>query len=269
VKTDVYLVHNHKTNAQIGHFKDYFRGVESLSEVIHLLAYEGLFLQVGNCFEPPLPQDHAFLGSHAAVLNWLIKYRLPEGRYVFVDHDCIVHASFIRNLSHAGPETENKLFVFPDREGRISSLTAPAFYCDTSVREHLTELCDIGWTSNIVRHDRGKLPDRGKLAPTATDFERKMAKSCFDDTLYNVVRYLLSRWPALVRRLGFFLWRDLDHMGHGGAMRLSAQDVELLRKFFRETFQPAFFACDKGSASYDRFFKALQESGLSPEFGAG
>jgi hypothetical protein len=67
----VYVVHNGKKTAQIDYFNRYFQDVETLSEVIHVLAYEGLFLQVENCFDFPHRPSQAFLASHPMILNWL------------------------------------------------------------------------------------------------------------------------------------------------------------------------------------------------------
>jgi hypothetical protein len=199
---------------------------------------------------------------------WLIKYKLPEGRYLFIDHDCLVHRDFVRNLSRVSKEMHDRWFVFPDHEGAYCSLTAPMFYCDTSVRSYLADLCDTGWVCNVVYVDRDKLVGGGRALYTSSEFERRIVKPSFDDTLYNVVRYLLSRWPELVNKFGLVLWRDLDHVGQGATRTLDRRQVALLRQLLAGPLKPAYFVGDKESATFSKFVDRLLESGLFQEFGS-
>src|SRR4051794_19253025 len=87
---DIHVVHNYKTTRQIDQFRaDCVRPARP-DAVHHVTAYEGLFEQVGNYADFERPREGTTLAGHHYVLNWLIKYHLPEGRYFFVDHDCVV-----------------------------------------------------------------------------------------------------------------------------------------------------------------------------------
>jgi hypothetical protein len=268
IDRDVHVVHNYKTTEQINYFKAHCRRPRRPDAVKHVVAYEGLFEQVENWADFTRDHVHWFLAGHNLILNWLIKYHLPEGSYFFVDHDCIARPGFVRALADDFSEIAGKLFVFPRHDRDPRSLTGPLFYCDTEVRRHLGGLCDIGWTKNVVRGEREKLRGGGEVYYTDAEVERAIARNNFDDTLHNVVRHLLARWPALVDRLAARRWRECDHVWHGATRHLTRGQVDLLRGLFATRFRPEYFGLDAGTGLYEEFLDRLRECGLAREFTA-
>jgi hypothetical protein len=268
IDRQIYVVHNAKTTEQIDHFKACCRSPVRSDAITHIVAYEGVFEQVVNYADFARDGVHHFLAGHSLVLNWLIKYRLAEGAYFFVDHDCIARPGFVRFLADQFCEIEGKLFVFPLHESEPRSLTAPLFYCDTDVRRHLGGLCDIGWSKNIVCGERDKLRDGGEVFYTKSEIERAICRQNFDDTLHNVVRYLLARSPGLVERLAVMPWRECDHVWHGATRRLFRLQVDLLKDLFATRFQPEYFSHDKDTELYASFLDRLGECGLGSDFAA-
>src|SRR5262249_13327409 len=148
------LIHNGKSRTMIDHFRSCAaRGPNAT--VTHITAYEGVFQQVENYADFPGSEFNRHLRHHGFVLNWLIKYRLPRGRHYFLDHDAIAVPPFVGWLSEIADTFADKLFVFPHHDWK--SLTAPMFSCDTSVRDWLSEFCDLGWTTGVVAYERARL----------------------------------------------------------------------------------------------------------------
>jgi hypothetical protein len=268
IDRDVHVVHNFKSTAQIDYFKAYCRRSKRLDAIRHIVAYEGVFEQVGNCADFTRERVHSFIAGHNLVLNWLIKYHLPEGRYFFIDHDCIARPGFVRALGDDFSKIEGKLFVFPRHEREPKSLTGPLFYCDTQVRDHLGGLCDIAWNKNIVRGERDKLRGGGEVFYTDAEVERAISRNNFDDTLHNVVRYLLARWPVLINRLAAMHWRECDHVWHGATRHLTRRQIEILKGLFEKRFRPEYFRLDDGTGLYECFLNRLRECGIAREFAA-
>src|SRR5262249_10075489 len=90
----------------------------------------------------------------------------------------------------------------------------------------------------------------------------------FDDTLHNVVRFLLSRWPGLVDRLALKRWEHLQHLSDPGPMPVDPRLVELVDRTIRDGFQAEYFRFDGHSVAYARFEKFLTKSGLLDRFQA-
>jgi hypothetical protein len=268
IDRDVYVVHNDKTTAQINHFKACCPHTSRPGAITHLIAYEDLFEQVDNYADFTRGWPHGVLAAHNLVLNWLIKYRLPEGRYFFVDHDCIARLGFVRALADRFQELEGKLFVFPRHDSDPRSLTAPLFYCDTEIRRYLGGLCDVGWTKNIVCGERDKLRGGGEAFYTSAEVERAISRNNFDDTLHNVIRYLLARWPGLVDRLAAVRFGECDHVWHGATRSLRRAQVEILKRLFDTRFCPEYFREDEGTDLFGNFLERLRESGIAHEFAA-
>jgi hypothetical protein len=266
IDRDVYVVHNYKSSAQIRHFQAHCRRARRPGAVRHVVAYEGVFEQVENYADFARGWVHGFIAGHSLVLNWLIKYHLPEGRYFFVDHDCIARPGFVRALAEDFPAIDGKLFVFPRHEQEPRSLTGPLFYCDTEIRRYLGGLCDVAWNKNIVCGEREKLRGGGEVFYTDAAVERAIARRHFDDTLHNVVRYLLARWPDLVDRLAVLRWRECAHAWHGATRHLKRAQVDLLKDLFTTRFRAEYFRLDEGTGLYEDFFERLRECGLAREF---
>jgi hypothetical protein len=235
--------------------------------VKHVLAYAGLFEQVDNWADFTRNDTHYVLAGHHYVLNWLIKYHLPVGKYFFVDHDCIARPGFVRALADERGAFAGKLFVFPHHDREPRSLTAPLFYCDTEVRPYLAGLCDLAWSKGVVVHERDKLRGGGESYYTDAEVERAVARKHFDDTLHHVIRYLLARWPSLVGRLATHRWRECDHAWHGATRQLTREQVELLKGLFATRFRPEYFRTEEGNGIYEGFLDRLRECGLAREFG--
>ncbi len=66
-------------------------------------------------------------------MNWLIKHRVSEGSYFFIDHDCMAKPGMLRELTNDIRQNERKPFVFPRHESDSRSLTAPLFHCEPEV----------------------------------------------------------------------------------------------------------------------------------------
>ena len=131
----VWVVHNFKTIRQIDAFRAHARTPARGVAVNHVLAYDGVFEQVVNYAEHERWDWHCAIARDGLVLNWLIKYRLPEGRYLFIDHDCLVRPGFSRALAGLGEELKDKVFVFPRYDSDPKSLTAPMFACDVTAAQ--------------------------------------------------------------------------------------------------------------------------------------
>jgi hypothetical protein len=264
----VWIVHNCKTTRQVDEFRVHARHPARGVTVNHLSAYEGVFEQVINYAEHDRSDLHHVIARHGLVLNWLIKYRLPEGRYLFIDHDCLVRPGFIHALAGLGEVLVDKLFVFPLHDTDPKSLTAPMFACDVSAaRPLLLGLPDVGWVGNIVCQERHLLEGGGERYYTDSEFERLITRSNFDDTLHNVVRYLLARDPGLVDRLAAVRWPEHDHVWHGGTRRLLRAHVAVLRQWMAHGFRSEQFQADVGVSSLlDELLARLDECGLGDEF---
>jgi hypothetical protein len=266
IDRDVYVVHNYKSTERIDYFKAHCRRASRPEAIKHVLAYEGVFEQVENWADFTCDHVHHFIAGHNYVLNWLIKYHLPEGRYFFIDHDCIARPGFVRALAGDFGAIEGKLFVFPRHDRNPQSLTGPLFYCDTEVRHHLGGLCDLAWSKNIVCGQREKLRGGVEVFYTDAEVERAIARNHFDDTLHNVVRYLLARWPALVDRVAALPWRECDHVWHGATRHLTRGQVDILKGLFATRFRPNYFLLDEGTDLFEDFLARLRECGLAREF---
>jgi hypothetical protein len=184
------VIHNGKSSTMI----DYFRSCAARglnATVTHIIAYEDVFQQIENYADFPGSEFSRHLRHHGFVLNWLIKYRFPRGRHYFLDHDAIADPPFVGWLSGTSDTLADKLFVFPHHDRK--SLTAPKFVSDTSVRDWLSEFCDLGWTTGVVAFERARLGGGGERFYTDHPLERDIRLDYFDDTLHNVVRFLLSR----------------------------------------------------------------------------
>lgn len=264
----IWLVHNLKTTSQVDAFLAHARHPARGMTVNHVPAYDGVFEQVVNYGDHDRSDMHYVIARHGFVLNWLIKYRLPEGRYLFIDHDCLVRPGYIPALVALLPELENKLFLFPRHDTDPRSLTAPMFACDvTAVRPLLSELPDIGWVGNIVCSERHLLQGGGERYYTDSEFERVITRPNFDDTLHNVIRYLLARDPGLVHRLAAVRWPEFDHVWHGATRRLRRAQIALLRQWMAERFRAEHFKADIGvSFQLDELLASLDECGLGDEF---
>jgi hypothetical protein len=263
---DVYVVHNYKTTRKIDQFRADCRRARRPDAVHHAIAYEGLFEQVGNYADFERHRDYSTLAGHHYVLNWLIKYHLPEGRYVFIDHDCIVRPGFAASLAELVPELEGKLFAFPRHDEEPRSLTAPIFYCETGLRRYLGGLCDLGWSKNIVRGEREKLPRGREVFYTDSDVERAISRRNFDDSLHNVVRHLLARWPELVSRMAVVRWRECDHLWHGGTRPLPPRQAAMLGPWIDGRFRREYFRADRESSILEGLLEQLESYGLLEMF---
>jgi len=264
----VWVVHNLKTTRQIDEFRAHARQPPRGVTVMHLAAYDGVFEQVVNFAQHDRLDLHYVIARHGFVLNWLIKYRLPAGRYLFIDHDCLVRSGFIRALAGLRRELEDKVFMFPRHDIDPKSLTAPMFACDvTAARALLVDLPDVGWVGNIVRQERHLLKGGGERYYTDAEFERVITRPHFDDTLHNVVRYMLARDPRLVDRLAAVRWLECDHVWHGATRHLRRAQVALLRQWMAERFRAEHFQADVGeSPQLDELLARLDECGLGDEF---
>ena len=154
------VIHNGKSSTMIDHFRSCAASGLNAT-VTHTTAYEDVFQQVENYADFPGSEFNRHLRYHGFVLNWLIKYRLPIGPHYFLDHDAIADPPFVEWLSGAADTLADKLFVFPEYERK--TLTAPMFSCDTSVRDWLSEFCDLGWTTGVVAYERAKLSGGERL----------------------------------------------------------------------------------------------------------
>jgi len=258
------LIHNGKSRTMIDHFRSCAaRGPNAT--VTHITAYEGVFQQVENYAAFPGSEFNRHLRHHGFVWNWLIKYRLPRGRHYLLDHDAIADPPFVGWLSGIAGTLADKLFVFPHYDWK--SLTAPMFSCDTSVRDWLSEFCDLGWTTGVVAYERARL---GRCERFYTDrpLERHIRRDYFDDTLHNVVRFLLSRWPGLADRFALKRWEHLQHLSDPGTMPVDPRLVELVDRTIRGAFQAEYFRLDSHSIAYARFEKLLTKIGLLDRFQA-
>jgi hypothetical protein len=269
IDRDVYVIHNGKPSGRIDHFKAHGRALRRSGAVHHWTAYDDVFEQVENVADFPDQGTRHVIVRHGLVLNWLIKYRLPEGRYVFLDHDCIVRPRFAAKLADELPALAGKHFAFPRHDQEPRSLTGPLFYCDTAVRKYVGGLCDVGWASNVVCRERARLAGGGEVYYTDDPVERAITREHFDDTLHNVVRHILARWPALVDRLAVVTWQEVDHVWHGATRHLERDQIALLRALFESRFRREFFTADTGrSEVFGHFLARLEQCGLAAEFRA-
>lgn len=265
----IYVVHNFKSTEQIEYFRTHCRRTTRPGAIRHAVAYEGVFEQVDNYADFTRQDVHWLIARHGMVLNWLIKYWLPDGRYFFLDHDCIVRAGFVQAMVALYPEIEGQLLVFPRHLREPRSLTGPMFYCDTTVRPLLANFCDTGWVSGIVRNERDRLRGGVELFYADGEIEAVIARSHFDDTLRNVVRYLLARWPDLVSRLSTVTWPECDHVWHGATRHLKRDQVAMLRRFLTERFRREHFRGEPGTSNVSKAFaERIRECGLAEEFRA-
>ncbi len=266
----VWVVHNLKTSRQVDGFRAHSGRHAPGVVVNHLLAYDGVFEQVVNYADHDRLDLHYAIAGHGFVLNWLIKYRLPEGRYLFLDHDCLVRSDFVEALAGIREELRDKLFAFPRYDTDPKSLTAPMFVCDISATRPLVAgLPDVGWCGPIVRQERHLLQDGGERYYTDAEFERVITRPNFDDTLHNVVRYLLARDPGLVDRLATVRWPECDHVWHGATRHLRRAQVDFgsRGRWMAERFRPEHFQSDVGvSSQLDELLGRLDECGLGDEF---
>ena len=131
----------------------------------------------------------------------------------------------------------------------------------------MAELPDVGWIGGIVRLERHLLQGGGERYYTDSEFERVISRPNFDDTLHNVVRYLLARDPALVDRLATVRWPEFDHAWHGGRQHLSRAQVALFRQWMADRFRVEHFQADVGvSPQLDELLARLDECDLGHEF---
>jgi hypothetical protein len=268
LRPDVWVVHNLKTNHQIEHFRAHARRPAWPGALNHLTAYEGVFQQIVNFGEHTRDALHHTIARHGLVLNWLIKYRLPEGRYVFIDHDCLVRKGFARALAHLKPELEDKIFAFARHDADPKSLTAPMFACDVAaVRPLVAGLPDAGWAGTIACHERHLLEGGGERFYTKAEFERVITRPNFDDTMHNVVRHLLARDLELVDRLAAVRWPECDHVWHSATKHLRRAQIGLIREWIAQRFRPEYFVADLGvSTQLNELLVQLDECGLAEEF---
>ena len=98
--------------------------------------------------------------------------------------------------------------------------------------------------------------------------ERDIRRDYFDDTLHNVVRFLLSRWPALVDRFAVRRWEHLQHLSDPGTMPFDPQLVEVVDRTIADRFQVEYFRHDGHSEAYARFEGFLRKIGLLGRFHA-
>jgi hypothetical protein len=264
---NIYVIHSFKSTAKINHFRTYCRSLQRQDRLHQVTAYHGVFEQVENFADHTRNDNHWLLARHGLVLNWLIKYFLPAGRYVFLDHDCLVRPQFASALAEMTNDLDGKLFVFPRHDDLPKSLTAPMFYCDTAVRPLIADLCDVGWVSGVVCGERDRLQGGREVFYTDAEFERAISRNHFDDTLHNVVRHLLARSPGIVSRLAAVRWPECDHLWHAGTHHLRRFQVHLLRRWIDEYFEPAHFLVDNGnSALLEGLLERLRDCGMEPFF---
>jgi hypothetical protein len=235
--------------------------------VRHVVAYEGAFEQVVNYADHTLRDAHWTLANHGLVLSWVIKYFLPEGRYVVIDHDCLVRPGFAAALAGLADRLDGRLFVFPEHHEEPRSLTAPMFYVDTAVRPLVADLCDAGWVGGVVCHERDRLKGGAEVFYDDGPFERSVWRNHFDDTLHNVVRHVLARRPDLAPRFATVAWPECDHVWHGATRHLRRAQVELLRRWMRDGLRPEHFDGDVGvSSTLEKLLGRLDDCGLGDEF---
>jgi hypothetical protein len=259
------VVHNGKSNDQINHFRSCAGRCDN-STVAHVTAYEDVFQLVENYAEFPGTEFNRHLRHHGLVLSWLIKYWLPVGRHYFLDHDAIANLPFAGWLSGIASSISENLFVFPRYHQEPKSLTAPMFMCDTSVRERLAQFCDLGWTTGVVAYQRQKVSGGSERFYTDHQLERDIRRDFFDDTLHNVVRFLLSRWPEIAQQLAVRNWEHLQHVSFGGDRPIVPAQVRVIDEAIMHRFQPEYFSYDRSSLVYGRFEEHLKKIGLFDKF---
>lgn len=125
----IYIIHNGKSYEQISHFKDKIKD----ERVIHNIPYDEYSPYLKNITiftrKNKGPSSY-FWRSHPSIICYCIKYYLPEGKYIFVDHDCFFKDDFVGENKDEMINIRDNLFAFP--HDSTATITAPMFYVNVS-----------------------------------------------------------------------------------------------------------------------------------------
>jgi len=312
-KIKIFIVQNYKTDNQLELFNDFlsknkndfcsfetiipygnkfYSGIDNITQEIKKgdkLAEFNINKISRNHKMPKLPGLSRPFLKHSNVLCYVIKYDhdLPDGQYIFIDHDCFVNECFLNKMEEdIISKIKNEVLIIPFHEKKnIGSLTAPMFWLNTNIRHFLKDLPDFAWMTNMSHPMSQAIREKYQKGEyqvyATTEISKKIEKKLNsfphispNDTLSCVIRHLFYKqsriqkyFPEKIIDLvssNFFGYNE--HIWNSGIKYgedcLDKHQISLFINYFLPTLKKEYFDEDQESIQYKDFVQTLKRSNI-------